>query len=117
MSPLVLRFFSAVSVNGPCPLGAVSQAVAPDACTPTISTQFQRVYVDLLVGVPQLSNRSYLGKPVCTLPRGLHFGLVHTLTSGSFAGLRPGLTASVFTTRKLSVQSSNTLMKMLRGAP
>jgi hypothetical protein len=26
------------------------------------------------------------------------------LTSGSFSGLRPGLTASVFTTRKLSAQ-------------
>src|ERR1700723_4430358 len=36
------------------------------------------------------------------------------LTSGSFSGLRQGLTASVFTTRKLSTQSSNTLMKMLR---
>ena len=39
------------------------------------------------------------------------------LTSNSFSGLRPGLAASVFTTRKLSAQSSNTLMKMLRGAP
>jgi hypothetical protein len=39
------------------------------------------------------------------------------MMSGSFAGLRPGLTASVFTTRKLSAQSSNTLMKMPRGAP
>jgi hypothetical protein len=39
------------------------------------------------------------------------------LMSGSFAGLRPGLTASVLTTRKLSAQSSNTLMKMLPGAP
>jgi len=39
------------------------------------------------------------------------------LMSGSFAGLRPDLTASVFTTRKLSAQSSNILMKMLRGAP
>jgi hypothetical protein len=39
------------------------------------------------------------------------------LMSGSFAGLRTGLTASVFTTRRLSAQSSNTLMKMLRGAP
>ena len=36
--------------------------------------------------------------------------------SGSFAGPRPGLTASVFTTRKLSALSSNTLMRMLRGA-
>jgi hypothetical protein len=36
---------------------------------------------------------------------------------GSFAGLRPGLTAGVFTTRKLSAQSSHTLVKMLRGAP
>jgi len=34
-----------------------------------------------------------------------------------FAGLRPDLTASVFTTRKLSAQSSNILMKMLRGHP
>ena len=32
-------------------------------------------------------------------------------------GLRPGFTASVFTTRKLSAQSSNILMKMLHGAP
>jgi hypothetical protein len=32
-----------------------------------------------------------------------------------FAGLRPGLTASVFTERKSSAQSSNTRMKMLRG--
>ena len=39
------------------------------------------------------------------------------LTSGSFASLRQGLTATVFTTRKLSAQSCNTLMKMVRGAP
>ena len=39
------------------------------------------------------------------------------LMSGSFAGLRPDLTASVFTTRKLSAQSNNILMKMQRGAP
>src|ERR1700683_1586013 len=39
------------------------------------------------------------------------------LMSGRFAGLRPGLTASVLTTRKLSDQTSNTLMEMLRGGP
>src|SRR6202011_3382014 len=72
--PLVLRFFSAVSVNRLCPLGAVSQAIAPDACAPTVSAQFQRVYVDLLVGVPELSNRSYVGKLVCALHRGLRTG-------------------------------------------
>jgi hypothetical protein len=39
------------------------------------------------------------------------------LMSGSFAGLRSGLTAGVLTTRELLAPSSNTLMKMLRGAP
>jgi len=34
-----------------------------------------------------------------------------------FPGLRPGLTASVSTTRKLSARSSNILTKMLRVAP
>jgi hypothetical protein len=37
--------------------------------------------------------------------------------SGSFGDLRLALTASVFTTKRLSAQSSNTLMKMLPGAP
>ena len=39
------------------------------------------------------------------------------LMSGSFAGPRPALTASVFTARRLSALSSNTLMRMLRGEP
>jgi hypothetical protein len=38
------------------------------------------------------------------------------LMSGSSAGPRPVLTASVFTTRRSSARSSNTLMRMLRGA-
>src|SRR5260370_28991489 len=39
------------------------------------------------------------------------------LMSGSFAGLRPGFTGRVFTTIKLSVLSSKTLMKTRRRAP
>src|ERR1700736_3565829 len=38
------------------------------------------------------------------------------LMYGSFAGPRPCLTGRVYTTRKSSALSSNTLRKMLRGA-
>jgi hypothetical protein len=44
-------------------------------------------------------------------------GVSKALMSGSFAGLRPDLTVNVFTIRRLSAQSSNILMKMLRANP
>ena len=46
----VLRSFWAMPVKRRAPWGAVSQAVAPDACAATVSAQLQ--YADRLVGVP-----------------------------------------------------------------
>src|ERR1700729_74038 len=57
--PGALKFFSAVSLNRPCPLAVASQAVAPDACAPTVRAQFQRVYAYLLVSAPVASAPLY----------------------------------------------------------
>jgi hypothetical protein len=43
----------------------------------TVSAQFDRVSVGLLVGVPSFFNRLHVAKPACALARGLHFGLIH----------------------------------------